>query len=431
MVVVVVSAVLVVALLGALVAARREQRLLRARALQLQSDLEALNDLLKRRGDLANEVAHEIKNPITAILCSAETLDLLLGESLDSEHRKSLRYICDYGDEVLRLLSDYLDVSRVEAGITEGRPVPTDVHGSVEAVKGLLRSFAQRRGVEVLCADVPAPVWAEVDPRMLKQIIFNLLHNAIKFSPPGGVVEVTFGRGGGGTTVDVGVRDYGPGIEPAILSSLFNPHALAEVRRRAEARRDQSAGYGLGLALVKMLVELSGGVLLVDSEPGLGSYFTFSLPATPAPSARDLGESSKREGSPALSPVNKPLLGQTFLLVDGDPRTPETVLRLIEAWGGVVDRVSEASEALQALAERRYDAVMIDDPADGVEGSELARTLREEGKADKTTIILASVDPIDPELAKDTGADRYIAKPFTGHILLDSLLKASKTQITH
>lgn len=420
-----VAALLVAVSLVALVLAWRDLRILRAREKALESQLATVRNALKRRSDLANEVAHEIKNPLTAILCSAETLDLLIGDQVHPDHRKSLHYICDYGHEVLRLLSDYLDVSRVESGFVEPKPVPTDVRHAVESVQGLLRSFAQRQRVEVVLQSESEDVWADADPRMLKQIVFNLIHNAVKFSPPGEIVEVSMMAVRGGTSVDVLVRDYGPGIDPSLLGHLFSPDGLGAIRRQTGGS-GEGCGYGLGLALVKLLVELSGGLLRVDTEPGLGSLFAFSLPAAAAPSRPEPPPFESRAGL-----VNKPLLGQTFLLVDGDARTPETVSRLIEAWGGVVDRVSEASQAIQALAERRYDAVMIDDPADGAEGSELARALREDGRARDTTIIIASVDPVAPNVAKDGGADRCIAKPFSGHMLLDSLLRASKSQITH
>ena len=381
-----------------------------------------LERMLRQRSTLANEVAHEIKNPLTAILCSAETMDLLIGEKLDPDHRQSLRYIREYGDQILTLVSDFLDVSRAEGGHLDARPTKVDVKNVVQSIVGLLQTNAMRKRINVRLLCVDEQLDAFVDPKHLKQVLFNLIHNAIKFTQEGGEIQVLVRTEFPKPSISFSVSDNGPGIVEEDLPFVFDPYARAE-----HSAFSGEPGAGLGLALAKVLVERSGGSIYVESVPGQGTHFEFSVPIWQEVAGRTAPPTTT-EKAPA---VGQPLKGQQFLVVDEDSGSREAIARLIEAWGGMVDRVALAKDAVRAVTDKTYDAVMIDDTRDGVYGAELARLIRDEVRSAETTIILTSRSPVGEEAVKLAQADQVLQKPLNGKVLLTSLLASGKCSVEH
>ena len=377
-------------------------------------------------GTLSNEVAHEIKNPITAILCSAETLDLLIGDQIDEIHRSTLRYIKEYGDNLLRLVSDFLDVSRAETGHLDTKPMPTKIGPVVDSVVGLLESNNISKKITVNKLVTNPELEGYVDPNHLKQLIFNLLHNAIKFTQPDGEIRITVERDFPNPFVKVAVQDNGIGIPEDEIEELFCPYV------QGAGQDPERRGTGIGLSLCKNLVELAGGRINVESTPGVGSSFEFTVPVferKPTKSGSYLNAPSYPQKAP--SGKEQPLTGQRFLLVDEDIGSREAISRLIEAWGGMVDKVTMAIEAVEALEEKHYDAVMIDDSLDGTFGFELARVVKEEMKLKETTVIVTTSRSPDEKLSKEAGVDQCIEKPLSGERLLTSLVKSGKYSVTH
>ncbi len=375
---------------------------------------------LRKVGDLASEVAHEIKNPITAILCSAETLDLLIGDEIDEHHRDSLRYIKEYGENVLRLVADFLDLSQAESGKLNAQPEKINVYECACSIVGLLDSSAKEKKIALTCNAVEKNLFAHMDPKHFRQILFNLVHNAVKFTPSGGEVRVLVKSGFPESVIRIAVTDNGCGIGQDHLERLFEPYRSSA----SQMSPSEGKGAGLGLTLCKALVEFAGGDLRAESTEGLGSSFEFCIPAWEQ-------EEELEEVVETLDPGMQPLVGQRFLIVDEDTGSRESVSRLIEAWGGIADRVALAADAVEALAQYDYDAVMIDDGADGVFGEELASIIKEDQSATETTIIVASRQKLDPELKKHPIADTCLEKPFNGEKLLLSLLKSGKYSSPH
>ncbi len=400
--------------------------LYRKRIVRLHQRTLATEKKLQQLGDLSNEIAHEIKNPITAILCSAETLDLLIGDQIDPLHRQSLRYIKEYGDNLLRLVSDFLDVSRAKAGKLESYPEVVKVAPVAESIIGLLGSFAEAKQIDIKLLSAEENLAAYVDPNHLKQILFNLIHNAIKFTEQGGEIRINLKADFPNPFLKIAVEDNGVGISEEKLERLFKPYW--QEGNEFQASR---GGSGLGLSLCKMLVEMAGGVLEVHSKPGVGSSFEFTVPLHQLLGQEQRSPKSEEIRLAEIHGDRHPLRGQRFLVVDQDLGAREAIARLIEAWGGMVDRVTLAVEAVEALAAHNYDAIMIDDSLDGLYGYELARMVRDELKQDQTTIILATRHEIDEELLRDSGADKCIEKPLNGDTLLDSLIKTGKYSVTH
>ncbi|RMG40499.1 MAG: hybrid sensor histidine kinase/response regulator [Candidatus Dadabacteria bacterium] len=369
--------------------------------------LKKLRRALKDRGDLANEIAHEIKNPITAILCSAETLDLLIGEEIDPMHRQSLRFIKEYGDNLLRLVSDFLDLSRAESGNISASPEMVVVKDVVESVAGLLRSNAMRKQINLRVLITDWELKAYVDPRHIKQVVFNLVHNAIKFTPVGGEVQVEVKSCFPAGEVNISVKDNGPGIPEEKAEKIFNPYI-------SDGTSD--AGAGIGLALCKHLVELAGGRIKLESKEGLGSSFEVFIPAV-----RDLRGVAIDDSQEIDVTSQRPLEGQRFLIVDENVGAREAVARLLEAWGAMVDRVSLAAEAVAAVGRKKYTTILIDDSVDGLHCFELARLIREDCRDQDLKIIVAARSQHDRAEIKKAGINRCISKPFNGKALFSSV----------
>lgn len=395
----------------ALVRAVIDQRSYARQMEELQQKTVEIERALTRRGTLTNEIAHEIKNPITAILCSAETLDILLDGKIDEEQRDLLRYIREYGDNLLRLVSDFLDVSMAEAGNITARPEPLALTPVAESIVGLLRANANKKHIALECRAEDSDLGGLVDPRHIKQVLFNLVHNAIKFTGEGGNVTVSVRRHEDPHKVRITVVDNGFGIAETDLSTVFDPYARGQSHHPGS-----DVGAGLGLALCKALIELNTGTIRVESAVNIGTSFIIDLPL--ARPVRPLSYSADEVSETVLF---KPLQGQSILIVDEDLGSRESISALLQAWGGMVDRVSMAVDAVSALGQKRYDAVMIDN-ADGGAGCELARMIRSNPVSRNATIILATKTPIDEEQLSKSGADKCVEKPLNGKALLSSLL---------
>lgn len=167
----------------------------------------------------------------------------------------------------------------------------------------------------------------------------------------------------------------------------------------------------------------------MQSTVGQGTTFSFTIPKAQAISP--VKSATVTVPAPAASALYQPLLGQTFLLVDDDSATRDSIAKLIQAWGGIVDQVAQATDAIEALNAKSYDAVMVDNTHDGFNGYELASLLRDNAHASGTTIIVATKSAPDEDLAQACGADQMIEKPLKGDLLLQSLLTAGKCQMTH
>lgn len=379
--------------------------------------------LLRLRCDLANEIAHEIKNPITAILCSAETLDLLVGPQLEDVHRRSLQYIREYSSNLLRLISDFLDVSVAESGSLKAVPEVVPVVSIINSVLGLLDANAIRKQIKLRSSIKNETLSCFIDPTHFKQLIFNLVHNAIKFTPNGGSVDIIAEEDLSQRHIKIAVRDNGMGIAEEDLSKLFNPYARYE-HQSSDSVTDRAVGegVGLGLALCKSFCESAGGTVSVESVQGIGTCFEVRLPMV----EQSQEDAVKMGGEAALDLVKigqVPLTGQHYLLVDDDEGARESVAQLIQAWGGMVDQVNDAAAALEALRLKRYSAVVVDAMAGQGSSREAVRLLQEEKQCSDTAIIVALDAGHTAMDSPPTGADLCVAKPLCSQSLLPSLIR--------
>jgi signal transduction histidine kinase len=219
-------------------------------------------------------MSHELRTPLNAIIGFSE---VLLEKMFGEVNEKQLDYLQDIhssGRHLLSLINDILDLSKIEAGRMELDMAEFELRPALENAMTLVRERAQRHGI-ALELSVEATLGAiRADERKFKQIVLNLLSNAVKFTPDGGNVGVSARREGG--FAEVAVKDTGIGISPEDQASVFE-----EFKQVGRDYTRKAEGTGLGLALTKRFVELHGGTLRVDSAPGKGSTFTFSIPLQP------------------------------------------------------------------------------------------------------------------------------------------------------
>ncbi len=218
-------------------------------------------------------MSHEIRTPLNAILGFSEVIrDEVLGPVTPEKYREYAGDIHTSGDHLLELINDILDLSKIEAGKLEIEEAEIDVAASVEASLRFVRERANKAGLSLKTETPPGLLALHADVRMVKQMLINLLTNAVKFTPSGGEITVAAVRGGSGG-LELSVRDTGAGIAPEDLSKVMKAYGQA-----GKTRSRGFEGTGLGLQLVKKMIELHGGSVELQSELGAGTTFTLRFP---------------------------------------------------------------------------------------------------------------------------------------------------------
>jgi GAF domain-containing protein len=246
---------------------------------EIQEKSQQLEIASRHKSEFLATMSHELRTPLNAIIGFSEVLLQQMFGPLNPKQSEYLDDVLSSGRHLLGLINDILDLSKIEAGRME---LDVDTFSLVEALQNgvtMVRERAARHGIALNLEVAPDVDLIEADPRKVKQVLFNLLSNAVKFTPDGGRVDVTAARANG--DIVVAVKDTGIGISPEDQDRIFEE--FQQARRQTERSRE---GTGLGLSLAKRFVELHGGRIRVESEPGKGSTFTFTLPVrTRAPQA--------------------------------------------------------------------------------------------------------------------------------------------------
>jgi PAS domain S-box-containing protein len=374
-----------------------------------KSSEQALQDANRRKDEFLAMLSHELRNPLAPIAAAAELLTLGRGDErvlrAGDIIRRQVRHLTG-------LVDDLLDAARVTQGMiklhAERLELAAVVADAAEQARPLIE--ARRHSLQVRLAG--EPVMVAGDHKRLVQVLVNLLGNAAKYTPEGGRIEVELELGAGGSEAVLTVRDNGAGMAPELVNAAFDLfHQGARTLERAQG------GLGIGLALVKSLVEQHGGSVRADSAGlGQGSCFTVRLPraggaaapaaATPAPAAQPGATAARR-----------------ILVVDDNADAAQMIAMLLQMLGHETAVEYDPLQALAAVRERRFDTFILDIGLPGMDGHELARQIRElPGAADALFIALTGYgQEHNRKMSGEAGFHRHFVKPVDIDVLAQAL----------
>jgi len=315
---------------------------------------------------------------------------------------------------LLRIIDDVLDFSKIEAGGLRLEETPFSLTGLVDSVVATFRPQAERKGLSLVAAVAPGSTDILMgDPTRVRQILFNLFGNALKFTERGGAMirARTEPMGDGRAHVVLTVSDTGIGMNDAQQARLFQPFSQAD---SSTTRR--YGGTGLGLSIVRRLAQLMGGDVTVESAPGAGSTFTVILELVAAPADSPLVDLPVVDVPPEAVPAAPAVAGNSVLVVDDHPINREVLVRQLQALGVGADSAADGREGLKAWSAGRYAIVFADVHMPRMDGFEMTAEIRRLEAADgrpRTPIVAVTANAMagEDERCRAAGMDGYLSKP--------------------
>jgi PAS domain S-box-containing protein len=356
---------------------------------------------------LAN-MSHELRTPLNGIIGFAELMHAGKTGPMAPVHKEYLGDILTSARHLLQLINDVLDLSRVESGKMEFHPEPVRLAALIDEVRNIVRSLGAQKRIQV--ESVVAPDFEVVaDPGRLKQVLYNYLSNALKFTPEGGHVTVRALAADEGT-FRLEVEDTGIGIKPEDLGRLF-----VEFQQLDASTAKHYPGTGLGLVLTKRIVESQGGQVGVRSVPGQGSAFYALLPRIARTATTEAGEVPEPTPAPAGAP--------RVLIVEDDSDDRRWLRHSLTRAGYAVEWVATGFHAIERVGRQRYDAITVDLLLPDVSGRDVLRAIRTEGPNTATPVIVITV-VADQGVGAGFRVSDFLVKPVEAGSVVDAVRRA-------
>ncbi|MFC1585926.1 response regulator [Fibrobacterota bacterium] len=382
----------------------------------------------KAKSEFLAHISHEIRTPLNIILGAA---DLLSETSLDKAQKQYVEIFRTSGDTLLFLINDLLDLSKIEAGKIAMEKIDFSLQGLIEEIQKFMNIAAEKKQNRFSCEISPeVPEYIKGDPQRLRQVIFNLLGNAIKFTQNGKVCLKVQTRDGDAPSLLFSIRDTGIGIPKSNLKVIFEAFTQSD-----SSTSRKFGGTGLGLAICSKLVKLMGGEIWVESKVNSGSTFHFTITFSKAGARKSVPpekpESQEKDGAldkyqPRLK-LEKPL---KILLVD-DSKDNRLLIRAILKRENIdLDEAEDGKKAFIKFAENAWDLVLMDMQMPEVDGYTCTRTIRDwEQRKDKTPTPVIALTAYsrkeDREKCLKAGCSEYLRKPIKKDDLIDMIEKFS------
>jgi signal transduction histidine kinase/ActR/RegA family two-component response regulator len=356
----------------------------------------------KFKDQFLSTMSHELRTPLNAVLGFSDLLaDQRCGE-LNERQQRYVSHITAGGKHLLKLISDILDFSKIEAGRMELSCEDLSVANIFAEVTSALRPLAEKK-TQTLTSNADRHLTVHADPTRIKQILTNLVANAIKFTPEGGRIDLAALPAEGRIRVEV--RDNGPGISPEEQKRIFD--AFYRIRKSGEGVE----GTGLGLTITNSLVKLQGGILGLESTAGSGSCFHFSLPVA----------SKVMERRAGLTQATKKACERAkILIIEDDPTTVHLIESQLTSSGYEAYSCVAPEQALEKAAELQPDAITLDLLMKPTSGWEILLQLKKDARTAHIPVIVVTI--VDhPSIGATLGADEYLVKPVDKATLLEAV----------
>ncbi|UFS69623.1 response regulator [Geomonas sp. RF6] len=374
---------------------------------EVRTAMQQAQALSRTKSDFLAQMSHEIRTPMYAVLGMTE---LLMNTELSAEQSRFVETVRRSGEALLTIINNILDISKIEAGKMELEIIPFDLGETVADAVQLFCEDAQKKGLVLSYHLDPAlPRSFCGDAGRLRQVLVNLVANAVKFTHQG-KVDVLVAPAPEAGLVLFQVRDSGIGIEREVQASIFDHFSQAD-----QSMTRRYGGTGLGLAIARQLTELMGGEIGVESEPGQGSTFFFTAHLEPV-----------SECHPASLDAESSLVGKRLLIVGGDGSQREVLLRQAAVWGMEADAAKSSSQALRMIGSAPYDLAILDEEGPEGGGITLARAISNHpaGRWVRLVLLTPAGGAPDAEILNGAGIVSSLQKPVQQGALYEALVCA-------